>query len=424
MADNNPSGSGNPSGSTPSRKFSRTQLIVLWLIVGAALVLWSGILTRNSVNLMVVRWLATMLLMIVLLAFVGYDINARWAGFLIDSRYKFSLSRLQIMLWTILALSAYLTIALTRSLPGGLLPTDDPVAQQQHTECVAQAVSASKAQGETASEIQLAAQAEEQCQPEPLNITFPPELLLALGISAVSFAGSTLVQSNKKSKQADIKPFENEVVAATNKVQEAATDATNKKKIWDDLDKSVRAKEQTASAAEAKKVIADAGNDEAAKTAAARELVMLQKLLEIEKKNSDQAALDYREAQLKLETAQEDLKKAKSNVETRQFEAEGILHKNKDPNEARWSDIFRAEEIGVNYKLLDISKVQMAFFTVALITAYGFALAGLLQNTAAIRNPYGVDLPAFSSTMNVLLAISQATYLSVKSVDRSPTASA
>jgi hypothetical protein len=72
---------------------------------------------------------------------------------------------------------------------------------------------------------------------------------------------------------------------------------------------------------------------------------------------------------------------------------------------------------------LDISKVQMAFFTIALITAYGFALAGLLQNTAAIRNPYWVDLPAFSSTMNALLAISQATYLSVKTVDRSPTIS-
>lgn len=424
MAEGTPTVSSNPGVPAHGKKFSRSQLVILWLILGVAVVLWSGVLTRNQPNLLlVVRWIATMLIMLVLLAFVGFDINGRWAGFLIDSRYKFSLSRLQIMLWTVLALSAYLTIALTRALPGGLLSSADPVAQQQKTECIARAVSTSEAQGETRDPVQLAAMAEEQCQPEPLNITFPPELLLALGISAASFAGSTLVQSNKKAKQIDVKPFENEVVAAQKKVAEADTDTNAKKKIWDDLAQAALIREQAVKAVEAKKQAADAGTDEVPKAAAQRELVMAQALFERDSKKSEQAALEYREAQLKLEAAQAELKKARGSLETRQFATEGVLHKNADPREARWSDIFRAEEIGINYKLLDVSKVQMAFFTVALITAYGFALAGLLQNTAAIRNPYWVDLPAFSSTMNALLAISQATYLSVKTVDRSPTIS-
>jgi hypothetical protein len=425
MADGTPSTPSNPNSSTQSKKFSRNQLIILWLILGAAVVLWSGVLTRNQPNLlMIVRWMATMAIMLVVMAFVGYDINGRWAGFLIDSRYKFSLSRLQIMLWTVLALSAFLTIALTRAMPGGMFPTDDPVAQQQHTECVARVTSASQAQGEVSDGAQLAAQAEEQCQPEPLNITFPPELLLALGISAASFAGSTLVQSNKKAKQIDIKPFENEVTSAQKKVVEADADASTKKKIWDDLTKAALSREQAMKAVEAKKQAADDdGTDEAAKAEAQRELAKAQAVLADASKKSEQAALEYHAAQLKLEAAQEELKKAKTNLETRQFATEGILHKNADPREARWSDMFRAEEIGINYKLLDVSKVQMAFFTVALIAAYGFALAGLLQNTAAIRNPYWVDFPAFSSTMNALLAISQATYLSVKTVDRSPTIS-
>jgi hypothetical protein len=424
MADGTPTVPISPGNSTPSKKFSRNQLVILWLMLGAAVVLWSGVLTRNQPNLlMIVRWIATMAIMLVVLAFVGYDINCRWAGFLIDSRYKFSLSRLQIMLWTVLALSAYLTIALTRALPGGMLPIDDPVAQQQHAECVARTISASKAQGEVTDDARLAAQAEEQCQPEALNITFPPELLLALGISAASFAGSTLVQSNKKAKQIDVKPFENEVTAAQKKVAEADADTNAKKAIWDKLATAVQDRENALKAMEDAKRAADEGADETAKATAQRNLAQVQALLELDKKKNDQAALDYHAAKLKLEAAQEELKKAKANLETRQFATEGLLHKNADPREARWSDIFRAEEIGVNYKLLDISKVQMAFFTIALITAYGFALAGLLQNTAAIRNPYWVDLPAFSSTMNALLAISQATYLSVKTVDRSPTIS-
>ena len=421
MAEGTPSTPGNPDSSTQSKKFSRNQLIILWLILGAAVVLWSGVLTRNQPNLLlIVRWLATMVIMLVLLAFVGYDINGRWAGFLIDSRYKFSLSRLQIMLWTVLALSAYLTIALTRSLPGGMLPTDDPVAQQQHTECVARTISAGKAQGEVSDEAQLAAQAEEQCQPEPLNITFPPELLVALGISAASFAGSALVQSNKKAKQIDVKPFENEVTAAQKKVAEADADTKDKKAIWDKLAAAIQDRENALKTAEDNRQNAASETD---KATAQRNLAQAQALLDLAKKNNDQAALEYHASKLKLDAAQEELKKAKANLETRQFATEGLLHKNADPREARWSDIFRAEEIGVNYKLLDVSKVQMAFFTVALIAAYGFALAGLLQNMAAIRNPYWVDLPAFSPTMNALLAISQATYLSVKTVDRSPTIS-
>ena len=84
------------------------------------------------------------------------------------------------------------------------------------------------------------------------------------------------------------------------------------------------------------------------------------------------------------------------------------------------SDLFQGDEIG-DYYLVDLSKVQMFFFTVAIVVSYAAALAGILNDQAALMNPLGVDFPSFSSSLNALLAISHAGYLTVKSVDHTKT---
>lgn len=62
---------------------------------------------------LLVSWLVIMVFLVLLLAAIGHGINGRLAGFLIDSRNRMTLSRLQMFMWTILVLSAFLAVALS-----------------------------------------------------------------------------------------------------------------------------------------------------------------------------------------------------------------------------------------------------------------------------------------------------------------------
>ena len=117
---------------------------------------------------------------------------------------------------------------------------------------------------------------------------------------------------------------------------------------------------------------------------------------------------------------------AKANELREQLQREdreqaGLLFVNVSPKDARLSDLFQGDEIG-NYLLVDLSKVQMFFITIVVLAAYAVALRSLFLDHAALFNPLGVDFPQFSSSLNTLLGISHAGYLSVKSVDQTRTA--
>jgi hypothetical protein len=94
-----------------------------------------------------------MVLLLVFAATVGHGITGRWAGVLIDERNKMSLSRLQMVMWTILVLAAFLTASLSNIVL-------DPLGS-------------------------------------PLAIAIPTELLLAMGISTSTLIGSPLILSAK-----------------------------------------------------------------------------------------------------------------------------------------------------------------------------------------------------------------------------------
>jgi len=325
---------------------------------------------------------------------------------------------------TVLTLSAYLTIALTRTLPGGMYPVDssNEVVKQQQEECLVRMTASAQTEGQTTTPATMLAAAQEDCsQAQALSITFPPELLLALGISAASFAGSTLVQSTKKSKTVSLKAVGGDLEPIKKKCDDATTLVQAKKSVLDIKLNNVNAK--VAAVEEAKKKLDEAKAANANIPEAESALAGVQAALKLDQDDARKAVQDWEAAKQALAAAQQELATAQTQAENRLAASEGLLHKNSDPAQARWSDLFRAEEIGVNFKLLDISKVQMFFFTVALISAYAFALAALLQDANAIHNPFWVDLPPFSTTMNVLLAISHGTYLSVKTVDRTPSTS-
>jgi hypothetical protein len=97
-------------------------------------------------------WFILMALMGITIVWIGYGITGVVHGFLIDPRNKMSLSRLQLVLWTIMILPAFLAAAVFNFGAGA----DDPV-----------------------------------------NITVPAEVWGLLGISAGSLVGSGIIKSGR-----------------------------------------------------------------------------------------------------------------------------------------------------------------------------------------------------------------------------------
>jgi hypothetical protein len=347
--------------------------VAAWIVTGVLTVIWLilalgvGQAVIDRIGL-VALWGLAALIMVIILGLAGREVNGRWLGILIDTRNKFSLSRLQITLWTVMVLSAYLAMALPR---------------------VAAMVGANPT---------LTAE-------QALNISFPEELLLAMGISAVSFAGSSLIQSNKKTKQIKI-----EARLSPEAAQKRRDEALAAFKAADsDLNTAVETETSRKQELDAAKAELTAATTDEQRTSIPRKIDRLQTgydaaTLDKQKKSDERAAkkkvLDTAEAELADVTA-----------------SQGLLHKNSDPSEASWADLFRGEEIS-NWRLVDMSKVQMLFFTVVVVAAYAAAIASMLRDITMLRTVAGLAFPSFSPTLNALLAISHGTYLSVKTIDQ------
>lgn len=101
-------------------------------------------------------WLAIMVLLALFGIIAGKGVTGQWLGLFIDTRNKVSLARFQMVLWTILMLSGYLT---------GVMVNVDLKRS------------------------------------EPLSIAIPPDLWLLMGISTTSLIGSPLILSVKKAHE-------------------------------------------------------------------------------------------------------------------------------------------------------------------------------------------------------------------------------
>ena len=360
------------NGSPVETKPGRGASILLWVLAIAASIFWLAI-TVGIFGYAIraggpaTAWAACMLFTLALLVLAGREVNGRWSGVLINARNKYSLARLQIMIWTVMVMTAYLTFALPR--------------------------------------IRLMAQGT-LTQADALNITFPKELILAMGISAVSFAGSSLIKRTKTSKTTTI-DLKSTPDATRARRDQAKTDlAVAESQLVTALQTQKTREDEFAAS---KKALADAADD--AKKAAQEKVDMAQILLKSAVLDSDKATKDRDAKKAALDAAEKDFVAA--------TEAEGLLHRNASPSEASWVDLVRGEEIG-NYKLVDMSKVQMLFFTVVVVATYAGAIIALLYNVMNMQKPpTELAFPEFSETLNALLGISHGTYLSVKAVDHS-----
>jgi hypothetical protein len=100
-------------------------------------------------------WLAGIVLVCAGILVAGKAINGRWSGVLIDSRNRYSLSQVQAVLWLVLVSSGIVAIAVSNVRNG---------------------------------------------QPAPLDLSIPPELLAAIGLSITTFVGTPLIRATKQDK--------------------------------------------------------------------------------------------------------------------------------------------------------------------------------------------------------------------------------
>jgi hypothetical protein len=104
---------------------------------------------------------------------------------------------------------------------------------------------------------------------------------------------------------------------------------------------------------------------------------------------------------------------AKQGVDRDKVDVEGQLVINKSPDDASWGDLFRGEDVG-NAAHLDLGKIQMFYFTLIVLFAYGVTLAEMFRTQMT-----GIEsFPDLSSGIVALLGISHTGYLASKAVTR------
>lgn len=116
-------------------------------------------------------WIANVLIVLGAIAVLGHGVRGRWLGLLINRDNRMSLTQLQLILWTAIAVSGLFTAALSNlsvRLPAG----DDAEA--------------------AAAGYRLPDWIE-----RALDVAIPPELWLLLGINVASFAGSAILKQGK-----------------------------------------------------------------------------------------------------------------------------------------------------------------------------------------------------------------------------------
>lgn len=94
----------------------------------------------------------------------------------------------------------------------------------------------------------------------------------------------------------------------------------------------------------------------------------------------------------------------------------GVLKTNSATSEARLIDMFKGEEI-TDADYVDISKVQMFFFTIVVWLGYIFMLLAkpILPNAEGI-----VIYPTLTASMITMIGISHAGYLTIKAAPKTP----
>jgi hypothetical protein len=172
----------NDRQATGKQRWGWGVLVPLALIIFVGLWLPARLGVANPGGGMALSWLINALLMFAIIALIGLALDKGPFGILIDHRNMMSLSRLQMVLWTVMILSAFITTALAR--------VADTRVHPDGYQCG----------------LVTAADGSEVPDPNcagPLDITMPPLLWTLMGISLTSAISSPLLKAFKAQRTAE-----------------------------------------------------------------------------------------------------------------------------------------------------------------------------------------------------------------------------
>ncbi len=363
-----------------------------------------------------VRWLLVMAVFVGLLVLVGRDVSGRQVettrrgrtvmrfapgrvdGVLIDLRNKISLSRLQLVLWTVVVLSAWVTLALHRTIPivqGRLVASADVTATVAGLLAGGEPTEAHMTQAAAVLTQLMGPQPAAGQLPaySPLEVAIPQEVLLALGISVASLAGAGAIKSNRAVSEGGraTQIVENRAERALEAAASAGAQVTALETTRDTLE----------SLSGGLETMDDPDAAERARLAEAR-------LAELEPR--------LRAAEAAAARAEARATEQATRLNEVRAEAVGELHANATVDEARWSDMLRGDTVA-NFDFADLGKVQMFLFTVGLVFAYAALVWSVMSMPAAagiLQAVPTISLPAFSDSAVLTLALSHGGYLATK----------
>jgi hypothetical protein len=395
----------------------RIHISAAYIVLFVALVVFIGLLGAIPLWL---RWVLEIAVFIALLVMIGREVTGaervierngrtetvfapgRLDGVLIDARNKISLSRLQLVLWTVIILSAWATLALHRIIPltQGQFPSSNTRLVQTVAGILAGEDEVSNADLERAAAMMERITGATVTLPDedtpdeaaaalydPLDIALPQEVWLALGISVASLAGASIINTNK-----------------------AANDATS-------TTQAIAEKRRTS-----------AGNVVAISEAAMLEALPQDRRTALESLDESVGATEALETVVAGLPPEQKAEVRKAKVEydlakTRAFELEvvkatavGDLHNRPSLADARWSDMVRGDTVA-NFQFTDLGKIQMLVFTIILVFAYAalvWSLMRMPQSAQVLQLVPSMSLPAFSNSLLIIMAISHGGYLTTK----------
>jgi hypothetical protein len=393
----------------------------LYIIVAVVLIFFFGLLGAIP---LAVRWLLIMAVFIALLALIGRDVTGeerevslpgggtavrfvpgRVDGVLIDLRRKISLSRLQLVIWTVVVLSAWATLALHRTIPvlegrllnagADLVGATAALLAGENTPTPAQVARATAMVEQVTGETTETAAGAEESRPayNPLDIDFPAELLVALGISVVSLAGASAIKTNQAVNEdgAANQIVEERVERVAGRVSDRQRELASLESMRDGTLESISGIG-----------LESMDTDPQAAAAAQREA---------------EATVARLEARIKaLEATTERAASQLETIAAAKEQAVGELHARLNLADARWSDMLRGDTIA-NFQFADLGKIQMFFFTVILVFSYAALLWSIMSMPLApqlLQIVPAMTLPPFSESLVILLGLSQAGYLTTK----------
>jgi hypothetical protein len=250
---------------------------------------------------------------------------------------------------------------------------------------------------------------------DPVAVGLPSLLWALMGISTTSLVGSPLIHGTKQDKD----PTEE----ATNKV--ARKNVAESTKRAAEKNKKNKKKETGTKQENTQQVTVT--NQENIQQVTGTEQENTQQLTVTKQENTQQVTVTKQENTQQVTGAKQEntqqvpATQAEIDTATQKIndDREGILCINQDPKDASFNDIFTGEEIN-NCDRLDLSKIQMFYFTIIAVVTYAVALYGLMHTNAL--NPGDLkNFPPLPDGLVALLTISHSGYLINKAVDHTQT---